>query len=649
MASTDLTWYWHRFRAMSPVEMALHFRRRVRQAADARTVQAAMATGETVPGAFPRVPQSETAPESLRGAVRLEADAILSGSWRAFGHLDLSVDDPPRWQHDYLAGHDLETAASAFSLDHRALPAGADIKVVWELSRWHHLVRLAMAAHLFQDRRALEKTLDWLDDWVTHNPPYRGWNWTSALEAGIRLIQFAWIDALLSAAPDPDGRVGRRLAGLRDGLLAPHVRFAWRHRSFGSSANNHLLGELAGCLVATARWPALASAGAPLERLQALWEREVLAQFAGDGGNREQALNYQLFSLELCYQALGALEGAGRPVAPAVRDRLSAAARFFVEVQSPTEPWDYGDSDSAFVVPLFGSQPVPEWRSWLAAGECGESLEYWLGTPPFPAGAGAARTVQAGSWSLYPDSGIAIERTGPWLLRWDVSPLGYLATAAHGHLDALHLSIWLDGVALIVDPGTGAYYGDKPLRAWLASRAAHNGPCPPGPEKPRRLGPFLWGGHHPVPKLTGDGAAGVGTLALPGLTLRRRVAPLTGTRGWGVDDRVVDAEGGSPGFTVRWQLAPGSSVTRRSDREFVVQRSRACLVIQVSDDWSAVELVPPSPDPNAGNVTSIGRSFEGLVSPAFRRVCGAPALKLTAGPSERETRVYRTTFTMAHS
>ena len=155
MASTDLTWYWHRFRAMSPVEMALHFRRRVRQAADARTVQAAMATGETVPGAFPRVPQSETAPESLRGAVRLEADAILSGSWRAFGHLDLSVDDPPRWQHDYLAGHDLETAASAFSLDHRALPAGADIKVVWELSRWHHLVRLAMAAHLLQDRRAL--------------------------------------------------------------------------------------------------------------------------------------------------------------------------------------------------------------------------------------------------------------------------------------------------------------------------------------------------------------------------------------------------------------------------------------------------------------------------------------------------------------
>jgi len=30
------------------------------------------------------------------------------------------------------------------------------------------------------------------------NPPYRGWNWTSALESGMRLVQFTWIDALLT-------------------------------------------------------------------------------------------------------------------------------------------------------------------------------------------------------------------------------------------------------------------------------------------------------------------------------------------------------------------------------------------------------------------------------------------------------------------
>jgi hypothetical protein len=32
----DLSWYWHRLRAMSPGEVALHLRKKVRQISDAR-------------------------------------------------------------------------------------------------------------------------------------------------------------------------------------------------------------------------------------------------------------------------------------------------------------------------------------------------------------------------------------------------------------------------------------------------------------------------------------------------------------------------------------------------------------------------------------------------------------------------------------
>jgi len=28
-----------------------------------------------------------------------------------------------------------------------------------------------------------------------------------------------------------------------------------------------------------------------------------------------------------------------------------------------------------------------------------------------------------------------------WILRWDLSPLGYLSTAAHGHANALHFHL----------------------------------------------------------------------------------------------------------------------------------------------------------------------------------------------------------------
>ena len=104
---------------------------------------------------------------------------------------------------------------------------------------------------------------------------------------------------------------------------------------------------------------------------------------------------------------------------------------------------------------------------------------------------------KSGEWRHFPDSGYAMRREGDWTLRWDLSPLGLGTMAAHGHLDALHVSLWLRGVAMVIDPGTGAYHADKQLREHLACRTAHNGPAPDKKWKlPVRLGPFLWDSKH---------------------------------------------------------------------------------------------------------------------------------------------------------
>ena len=51
----------------------------------------------------------------------------------------------------------------------------------------------------------------------------------------------------------------------------------------------------------------------------------------------------------------------------------------------------------------------------------------------------------------------------------DVGPLGYLSIAAHGHADALAVTLSAEGRELIVDPGTASYYGNP---AW---RTVHRG------------------------------------------------------------------------------------------------------------------------------------------------------------------------------
>jgi Heparinase II/III-like protein len=649
-----LDWYWHRMRAMSPVELALHGRRKVRQLSDARRKWDAHPLPPAGAGLFPRLPAREAAPGVLLEALAHDLEAILAGRWSAFRQVDLLVDDPPKWHCDYLVGRDLSTDALAFGLDHRSLPGGADIKLIWELSRWNQLVRLAMGSYLLRDVRAAQKCIEWLEDWVRWNPPYRGWNWTSALEVGLRLIQFAWMDALMTGCDErdqaePAAGAGERWASLRAAILRPHVAYAWRHRSFGSSANNHLLGELAGCILVVARWPTLAGLAAPLAALQRSWERQVLAQFATDGGNKEQALNYHLFSFDLCWQTFRALEMAQCDIDPPVRERLVAAAQFFERVQAAAEPWGYGDSDDAFVTPLFAKDAALEWYEWLSKPESNGAVGYWLGEAPVrashPAPAQPPNTTAVGHWWLYPDTGIAIRASGRWRLRWDVSPLGHLATAAHGHLDALHLSLWVDGHALIVDPGTGAYYGDLRLREWLASRAAHNAPCPAGEEQPRRLGPFLWAEHHHRPTLTADGRGAVATLDLPEIELRRRIVDLAGGSGWQVEDACIGPDRRPAAFTVRWQFAPGWQVQRLSERVFSLSLGSVTAAVEVSPDWELVQLISPAPDRHltmAGGTA--GHPMEGLVSPAFRVVCRAPCLMLTAPAVRRQDAVLRTTF-----
>jgi hypothetical protein len=333
-------------------------------------------------------------------------------------------------------------------------------------------------------------------------------------------------------------------------------------------------------------------------------------------------------------------------------------------VQVAREPWDYGDSDNAFVSPFFVNEQtaLTEWRDWLghAGSSGGSSRGYWTGGPPdFRPPLGRGEPVEAtrvGDWWFYPHTGMAFCESGFWFLRWDLSPLGYQKTAAHGHLDALHLSFWYDGLAMVIDPGTGHYYSDKNLRAWLASGQAHNLPCPHGAEWCIRLGPFLWGSHHGRPIFEKCGEAGEercrAHFPMANGSIERRVKQerANGGRRWIVEDSwhpshlVRSADAGD--FSTRWQFAPGARVERLSARNFRVNRDEVIIDIEVSEDWAEVHLVVEKNSPafTAAATTALEEQFAGTVSPAFRKVAWAPFLKLVARPQPGKPCVFRTEF-----
>ena len=578
--------------------------------------------------AFPRLPNRGAAPTELVEGLRTNVAEILSGKWLAFGHLDLQVDDPPQWHRDYLAGVDRRSAKLAFKLDHRAQPGGADIKVIWEPSRWYQLVRLAMAAWLLDDSKAQEKCVEWLHDWNKNNPPFTGLNWTSGLEVGIRLVQFTWIDAMLAAAGTPN----KTLQELREEILPPHTWYAWRYKSFGSSANNHLIGELAGLILALARWPDLAKISAPLQDVGAIFEREVLLQFAEDGGNEEQALGYHLFSWEFCWQGERALEGAGIEVSREVKDRIRAAGAFYAAIKPENDPWDFGDSDNAWVTPLFAREQecAREWWRWFNDSASSPALRFWWGA--FPSRAAERKN----EWRVF-ESGYAVFHSDDWFIRFDLSPLGYLSMAPHGHLDALHVSIWFRGNPVIIDPGTGAYYADKTVRNYLADWSAHNSPHLHNPvlEYPKRLGTFLWGEQHlPLGWHQNSKFEIVAKLDRGYGAVWRALTYFPKTSSIQIQDSVFFTRSKRSVVGTCWKFAPEFALKNLSPSELLASSADCSVRLSMSPEWTSHRIYNPQEElrgKTAATASALGSvPVQALVSPAFRSLAVAPYLALEA-------------------
>src|SRR5262249_503029 len=157
----------------------------------------------------------------------------------------------------------------------------------------------------------------------------------------------------------------------------------------------------------------------------------------------------------------------------------------------------------------------------------------------------------------------------------------------------------------------------------LASRVAHNAPCPAGVDYPRRAGPFLWAEHHAVPELDVLSRLATGSLRLPQGSIVRSIRRLEKRDGWEVADSFKPRRGHGAGeFTVWWQFGPGSWVKRIAERIFSVHRAEAAVRIEVQENWLAAELMEPVPENHPGWTASMtSGSLEGIVSPAFRQVC----------------------------
>ena len=594
-ASSRLGWYLRRVAAMSPAEVAWRTRDQVLRAMwSLRQVKPGqLAVEAPLPGdrEFADVLPPGTAERvsgEARAAILESAERLLCGEWEVLGVVRTDLVQPD-WFLDPVTGHRSVQDRHAFRVDHRSEEQVGNVKQVWELSRLQHLTLLATVWFLTHDERYARRVADQLRSWWRENPFLSGVHWTSGIELGIRLISLAWIRRLLDDWPGAADLFERDALAVRQ--IRWHQQYLAAFPSRGSSANNHVIAEAAGQLVASCAFPWFAESERWRRRSARLLERELARNTFPSGIGRELASDYQCFIAELGFLAAAEAEACGHPLPDVVWERLcamvdSAAALVDEKMRPPRQ----GDSDEGRALLL--DAPMPNrWPSLLALADALVGRLDWWPRPPADAGgviigamAGARHHLAgrpAQRPSRFADAGITLLRTARYdhlpeiWCRCDGGPHGYLSIAAHAHADALSVEVRYGGMEILADPGTYCYHGEPPWRSYFRSTIAHNTAELGGRSQSSEGGPFMWTGHAQAREVEviddGDIATwtaehdGYASLDPPALH-RRSVLLDRASRSIDITDEI---EGGSHDIRLAFHLGP----------EVQVQLNESCAVL----------------------------------------------------------------------
>jgi hypothetical protein len=199
--------------------------------------------------------------------------------------------------------------------------------------------------------------------------------------------------------------------------------------------------------------------------------------------------------------------------------------------------------------------------------------------------------------------------------------LGYLSLAAHGHADALSVTVSTGEIPLVVDPGTGSYFaGSAHVRDAFRGTAFHATVAVDDLDQSASGGPFLWLRHarsrFTAIDLAGGMAAGLhdGYEALEGRVRHRRAVHLLAT-GHAVVHDILEA-GSAHKAAVHWPLAHDLTARLQGQQAVVTKDDDEVLWLVVAATASGVfELARGSEMP-----------FAGWVSPRLEELVPAPRL-----------------------
>ncbi|HLF84478.1 MAG TPA: alginate lyase family protein [Blastocatellia bacterium] len=422
----------------------------------------------------------ELFPDSIEQS-RFEAEAILDHRITLFGRafeLGPKID----WHRDPQA--DVRWPLSHFTRVPLVLVHGADVRVVWELNRLHHLVALGRAYLLTSDERYSEEFLLQLASWYEDNPPRFGVNWSVAMEAGIRAVNIIAALEVFRGSPN----VSDQAIELILKMLLAHGRFIRANLEFSyRTPSNHYLSDLIGLFAIAETVPELREARGWRDYSAPRLVKEMNRQVLADGVDYEVSTGYHRFVLEIFSLFFSLCRTGDFDPGTAFHARLEAMFDFVRCYLKPDGAAPaIGDSDDGRLI-RFKSRPPVDHSYLMSIGaildqngafkqssEIDEEAIWWFGQAGLETFERLPINERAAGSRAFLQAQIFVQRAGDLYSVIDCGDHGARGRGSHAHSDALSIEVFAFNRTFVRDPGTYVYTASEQERNLFRSTAYHN-------------------------------------------------------------------------------------------------------------------------------------------------------------------------------
>ena len=416
---------------------------------------------------------------------------------------------PIDWHIDFKSGYrwNSKTYYKDIKYGHRL---GVDVKVPWELSRFQHLVTLGEAYFLSRDEKYAKEFVNQVTDWIEHNPPKFGVNWTCTMDVAIRVCNWLLAWEFFNDSPLISNEFIIKFLK----SLLQHGRHIKNNLEYSETlTSNHYLSDIIGLVYLGVLIPEFKESKKWKNLGIEEFKKEMKKQVYPDGVDFEASTCYHRLVLELFFYSaflviindenfreVNFIEVGNEIFGEEYFQRLYKMFEFVLHALKPKgrKP-QIGDNDSGRLH-TFAKREVLDMRYLLTLGAiffkepkfkikefgfCEEAL--WVfGEKGHKIWQGLEENCLANIGSrAFPDAGWYIMRSNKNYMIISCGPNGQNGNGGHCHSDKLSFELCVGGEDVIVDPGTYVYTAEPKWRNKFRSTAYHNTVVVDGEEQNR--------------------------------------------------------------------------------------------------------------------------------------------------------------------